>query len=226
MLEGQILADSSSLVGIHIVNLDLETGTTSDNSGNFTINARPGDTLFFSSIQFEHQKLVVEESSFQKKLMVKLIRKYNELDEVQLDNIRLSGVLEEDIEKVPKSIYEKLGLPFPKPRRTSHELAVQSATGNGHIISILNRLNGTTERLEKAEINNARSRMVNKGFGLVGKSFFVDQLQISENEIINLLFFCVDDEEYQALLQTEDQLKLREYLYSKIDSFKELRELD
>ena len=226
LLEGQIIADSSSVDGIHIVNLDLETGTTSDPSGNFTINARPGDTLFFSSIQFEHQRIVIDEASFRKKLRLRLIKKYNELDEVQLDDIRLSGILQDDIDKVPKSIYEKLGMPFPKPRRSSLELAVQSATGNGHVISLLNRLNGTTERLEKAEENNERARLVNKGFGLVGKSFFVDELKISENEIINLLFFCVDDEEYQAIVRTEDKLKLREYLPTKIDSFKELRELD
>lgn len=226
-LKGKVITDSlNNLKGIHVVNLTGELGTTTNEDGDFDILAKNGDTLFFSSVQFMHEKIVVRESSFDELLMVRLREKFNELDEVQLDNIKLSGVLSGDIDKVPKSIYEKVGWSFPKPRRSSLELAVQSATGNGPLLSVINRLNGTTERLEKAEKNTSMTLSVNKGLALVGKPFFINQLNIDENEILNFLFYCADDPEYSQLVYSESIMKLLELLEGKIVSFKELRELD
>lgn len=227
VLKGQIIVDSiQNSAGVHVINLNAETGTTTDVNGNFRIPAKTGDTIFFSSVQFENKKLIIKNSNFEVSIKVGLIDKFNELDEVQLDDIKLSGVLSEDVTRMPKSIYEKLGMPFPKPRRTSLELAIQSATSGGPLISVINRLNGTTERLEKAEKNNQISILVNKGLNLVGKSFFVSQLKIEEKEIINFLFYCADDPEYKELVDAESLLKLIEFFNTKVDSFKELRELD
>ncbi|GGG22312.1 hypothetical protein GCM10011532_01680 [Christiangramia forsetii] len=227
VLKGQIIVDSiQNSSGVHVINLNAETGTTTDVNGKFLIPARTGDTIFFSSIQFENKQFIVRDANFETPIKVRLIDKFNELDEVQLDDIRLSGVLSEDVTRMPKSIYEKLGMPFPKPRRTSLELAIQSATSGGPLVSVINRLNGTAERLEKAEKNNQISILVNKGLNLVGKSFFVSQLDINEQEIINFLFYCADDPKYKELVDAESLLKMIEFFNTKVDSFKELRELD
>jgi len=227
LLKGQIIVDSiQNSSGVHVINLNAETGTTTDVKGKFKIPAKTGDTIFFSSVQFENKNLIIRSSNFESSIKVRLIDKFNELDEVQLDDIKLSGVLSEDVTRMPKSIYEKLGMPFPKPRRTSLELAIQSATSGGPLISVMNRLNGTTERLEKAEKNNQISILVNKGLNLVGKSFFINQLQIAETEIINFLFYCAEDPRYKKFVQAESLLKLIDFFNSKTDSFKELRELD
>jgi len=227
VLNGVVVVDSLQHVsGIHVVNLNAETGTTTAADGRFEIFAKTGDTIFFSSLQFENKNYIVKETNFGKLVKIQLIQKFNELDEVVLDDIRLSGVLSEDITRMPKSIYEKLGIPFPKPRRPSLELAIQDATGGGPVLSVINRLNGTTERLEKAEVNNKIKILVNKGLNLIGADYFVSQLYIAETEIINFLFYCADDPAYKNLVEAESILKLIEFLNSKVESFKELRELD
>tara|TARA_B100000929_G_C15401891_1_gene384857 strand:- start:72 stop:851 length:780 start_codon:yes stop_codon:yes gene_type:complete len=227
VFNGAIVVDSVQYVsGVHVVNLTAETGTTTGKNGEFKIFAKAGDTIFFSSLQFENKKYIVSTSSFGKLVKIGLIQKFNELDEVQLDDIRLSGVLSEDITRMPKSIYEKLGIPFPKPRRSSLELAIQSATGGGPLISVMNKLNGTTERLEKAEANNELKILVNKSLNLVGENYFMGQLKIEENEVINFLFYCTDDPKIRKLVESESVLQLLEFLNTKVDSFKELRELD
>ena len=227
IFNGQIIVDSIQYVsGVHVVNLNAEIGTTTGKNGEFKIFARTGDTIFFSSLQFENKKYIVKTSSFGRLVKIGLIQKFNELDEVQLDDIRLSGVLSEDITRMPKSIYEKLGIPFPKPRRTSLQLAIQSATGGGPLITVMNKLNGTTERLEKAEANNEIKILVNKGLNLVGENYYMSQLNIEENEVINFLFYCADDPTFRKLVESESVLQLLEFLNTKVDSFKELRELD
>ena len=226
LLQGKISADTNSVGNIHIVNLNLETGTTSNNSGEFIINARPGDTLFFSAVQYEHKKMVVSEEDFENVMKVELREKLNELAEIRLDNIKLSGVLSKDIDKVPKSIYEKLGMPFPKPRRTSLELTAHSARNGGNLTTLFNLINGKFKQLKKAEENTERAKLVNKGLALVGGAFFITQLQLEENEIINFLFFCVDDPEYIENVQSESLMKLLQLFEDKIEAFKALRELD
>lgn len=227
ILKGQISVDTTqNAFGVHVINLNAELGATSNEDGSFKILAKPGDSIFFSSVQFEHRKIVVPESHLRKIMRVKLFEKFNELAEIQLDDIKLSGVLSEDITRMPKSIYEKLGIAFPKPRPTSLELAVQSATGGGPLLTVLNTLNGKIEQLEKAKENNEISILVNKGLNLVGETFFVSQLKLSETEIINFLFFCSEDSLYTKLVRAENILKLVEFFKDKTDSFKELRELD
>ncbi|QYA25491.1 hypothetical protein G3I01_08210 [Gramella sp. MT6] len=227
ILVGKVVVDSSqNLSGIHVVNLTGETGTTTNEEGIFKIPAIEGDTLYFSSLQFEHKRVVVRRSFFENFLTIIMREKYNELDEVQIDDIKLSGVLMKDLDKIPKSEHEKLGIPFPKPRRTSLQLAVQSAKNGGPLLTVINTLNGKIKQLEKAEENNERSIMVNKGLDLVGKFFFVLQLDLKESEIINFLFYCVDDPEYTRLVDENKVLQLIELFKLKIDSFKALREID
>ena len=227
ILEGRVVLDSSQdLSGIHVVNLNAESGTTTNADGIFKTLAQPGDTLFFSALQFEHKKVVVSKIDLEKGISVKMIEKYNELDEIRLDNIKLSGVLSQDLDKVPKSIYEKLGMPFPKPRRTSLELAIQSANGGGPLVSLLNTLNGKKEQLEKAKKNYSQRDLVYTARDMLGESIFISELGIPQKEIINFLFYCSYDSEFSHLVNSEKLLELVEFYKSQVESFKELRELD
>lgn len=227
LVKGKIVVDSTQFVsGIHVINLNAEIGTTTNKDGSFEISAKPMDSIFFSSIQFEPKTVIVKSEDLEKGLKVNLREKFNELAEVQLDDIKLSGVLSEDITRMPKSIYEKLGWSFPKPRRTRLELAVQSANNSGGLVTVLNLLNGKIKQLKKAEENNKSSILVNKGLGLVGESFFVSQLGISREEIMNFLFFCAETSEFSDLVTNEKVLKLVEFFKSRVESFKELRELN
>lgn len=227
ILEGNVSVDSiQNVSGVHVINLNAETGATTNLNGDFKIPARPGDSIFFSSVQFAHTTVIVNSAYIKDGMKVKLREKFNELDEIQLDDIRLSGVLSEDITRMPKSVYEKLGIPFPKPRRSSLQLAIQSAKQGGPLITIMNTLNGKIKQLEKAEENNKKSIMVNKGLNLVGEMFFISQLKIPEVEIINFLFYCADNPEFSDLVSTESVLKLVEFYKKQAESFKELRELD
>lgn len=227
LITGKISADSTQIIsGVHVINMNAETGTTPNNSGEFQILAKPGDSIFFSSIQFEHQTIILSENDLNNILVVKLMEKYNELEEVQLDDIRLSGVLSEDITRMPKSVYEKLGWSFPKPRRSSLELAVNSAKNSGPLVTALNVLNGKIKLLEKAEENNKKAILVDKALHLFGESFFISQIGIPKEEIMNFLFFCAETTEFSDLVLSEKVLKLVDFYKSRVESFKELRELD
>ena len=226
LISGRIITDSiQDKTGVHVINMNAEKGTTTDDAGNFQIVAKLGDSIYFSSVQFENENVIVTAKHLEKGLYKQLMRKFNELDEIQIDDIKLSGVLSEDVTRMPKSIYEKYGMPFPKPRRSSLQLAVQNNV-NDPVTAVLNYFNGKTEQLEKAHENNKKTIYVNKGLLLMGEAYFVNGLDLPRDEITNFLYYCSEDENYKKLLDQEKAFALMEIFASKIEAFKKLRELD
>lgn len=228
VLKGQVLVDSlRDLQGIHIVNLTAETGTITNEFGQFEILARVGDSLFFSSVQYEYKKVAIRKSSFETNFSVSLRERLNELDEIKIDDIRLSGSLTHDIEKVPKSIYTKLGWGFPKAPQTSLEMAIQSSgnSGGNPIGFLLNTINGKIRELKKAEENNQKMLIVEKAFRLLGKNYFQTIINIPENEIQNILFFNADKPEFRVLVMEKDLLAIMELMEQSLSEFLLVRKL-
>ena len=52
-LKGQIIADSIAFREVNVVNLNSKRGTVNQKDGYFEISAKAGDTIFFSSLQYE-----------------------------------------------------------------------------------------------------------------------------------------------------------------------------
>ena len=111
IVSGKIVSDSlMDKSGVHVINMTAEKGTVTNENGEFGMMLKLGDSIYFSSVQFENEFKVIGEQQLKNGWTKLLYPKMNELAEVQLDNIKLSGVLDQDITRMPKSIYEKLYL--------------------------------------------------------------------------------------------------------------------
>jgi len=69
-LRGKIVNDSIEDSYLHIMNLNMQRGTITDEHGAFHIPVRVNDTLFISSIQFEAQKILVTKEIFSQKTLI------------------------------------------------------------------------------------------------------------------------------------------------------------
>jgi hypothetical protein len=82
-IEGKVAADFSNLEGIYVVNTSSEKSTTTNSEGHFSIEAKVGETLLLSAMNFKEVKIVLSESDFSKKwLVVSMQPIVNELREV------------------------------------------------------------------------------------------------------------------------------------------------
>ena len=240
LLEGRVISDSTSTANIHIVNLSLEKGTTSDGAGNFNIYASVSDTLLFSSVQFENRKVVVRAKDLEiGKLIVKLYPARNELQEVRLTDLKLSGHLDKDLPKVKIFDRQKFGIPYPEKKLTQTERKLYTANANitsrwqyiGVLLGgvpldvIMNDINGRTKYLKALDKQDKLQIRVQKGISLLGKSFFISELDIPENEVENFVYYCARYSEYSKLLDSPDMLKLIEYYKSKRQNFIDLRQI-
>ncbi|WP_157514597.1 hypothetical protein [Christiangramia portivictoriae] len=226
VVSGRIISDSLiDKSGVHVINITAEKGTVTNETGEFEMMLKLGDSIYFSSVQFENEFKVIGEQQMKDGWTKLLYPKMNELAEVQLDNIKLSGVLGQDITRMPKSIYEKLGIPFPKPRRTSLELALQ-ANSNDPVSQVINMLNGTSKQLEKAEENAEFTEQVTKARGRMQDAYFINGLGLPENEILNFLYYCADFPAFELLLEGTEIFNLMEFFDEKLPEFKERRQLE
>lgn len=241
LLEGQIITDSISPENVHIVNLDLENGTTSSNSGIFSIYAKAGNRILFSSVQFEKREIIISKTDLDSgKIQVKLLPARNELEEVNISDLKLSGHLETDLPKISYFDREKYGIPYPKKKLSQTERRLYTANegitsrwqyigvllGGVSLDVVLNDINGRTKYLKNLDKQDKLQVLVQHGIDVLGRSFFISDLGLPESEIENFVFYCADDVRYKKLVLAESTLKLVEFFSEKVDSFKELRELD
>lgn len=241
LLQGQLISDSTSTANIHIVNLALEKGTTSDASGKFEIYANTGDRILFSSVQFENREIIITQAHLASgKIIVKLWPVRNELDEVRLSDIKLSGYLDADLPKIKYFDRDTYGIPHPEKRPTQTERRLYTANagiesrwqyigvllGGVPLDVVLNDINGRTEYLRNLDKQDKLRVRVHHAIELLGRSFFVKEFGLPETEIENFVYYCARKSEFQNILESKNTLNLIEYFRNNKEDFINLRQLN
>lgn len=187
LLTGRITTQDQENSFINIINLSSKSGTTNNSNGEFEISVSKEDTLLFSSVQYESREIIITEEVLKMAFLpVVLVEKIDELKEVTLSDINLSGNLANDLEYIPTLTQADLGFPMSdKPTPTSIERKLKTASNvsttskfnppgmvNVSLDGIINRFNGKTEMLRKAAANEDLSQVVDDGVAALPVSFF------------------------------------------------------
>ena len=95
--------NNQPLENVNIVNINQVTGTASNSSGQFEIQAYANDTLYLSYIGFKSIKVKVTNDwiNLDIETMIELTEMALALEEVVVYELKLTGYLELDIKKVP-----------------------------------------------------------------------------------------------------------------------------
>ena len=94
---GKIVSDSIGIKNVHIFNMTSRKGTISNAYGEFQIPVKENDTLLISDIQYQSQKIIIDETHLSSvQLFISLKLNINELNEVELKDHDLSGNLKND----------------------------------------------------------------------------------------------------------------------------------
>lgn len=223
LLKGHIQADSLEGSSINIVNLSKEIGTTNNSRGQFEIEAEEGDTLLFSSVQYEIREIVISKEVIEKGFLdVELFYMMNELDEVKISNINLSGNLAGDLSNIETFDQASVGFPMSsKPRLTSIERKTYTAASASFDL-ILNMLNGRLKMLKKMQENIDYENLIDLGVDLFPAEFFPEYLHIAKENIRVFIYYCEKDPRFKKLLMKREALELIEFYTEKAEAFLEL----
>lgn len=126
-------SEASPLEGVNIVNLTQVKGTTTNADGDFKLSAQPNDTLHFSYLGFKSIKVRVTNDWIKfGSSTIQLTELALALEEVVINEFRLTGFLELDIQQVPINTnyrYRISGLPSTGYEATNRSNAVNKVLG-------------------------------------------------------------------------------------------------
>jgi hypothetical protein len=103
-LKGVVENDATGfpMESVHVLNLNLVEGTTTDNKGNFEIRVQTNDTLYFSYLGYKSLKIAVTQDMIKfENSKFKITQLAYALEEIILRPYQLTGYLDIDVRNVP-----------------------------------------------------------------------------------------------------------------------------
>ncbi|RMB56368.1 hypothetical protein EAX61_14895 [Dokdonia sinensis] len=230
-LEGKVLNDTIDRSQLNVVNLSMRKGTATSLNGEFTIDARLGDTINISAVQYEPRQFVVNQTIFdRKRITIYLIPKVNELEEVEVSNIDLSGNLNRDAQSTkgkPNLYPEDLGLPKnTAPKRTVEERRYHTAVSSGGGIPLDGLINSITGRLKMLkkhiEVSRFEKQMVDNRQRF-SDSLYMRELKIAPENIEDFVYYVFEDPKAKEFVDVDDTFGLLEFMMEKAPLYRELK---
>lgn len=200
ILHGKIIVESGNPVGVTIINLVNEKSTVSDNDGNFYISAKADDLLVFSSINLEYHRRIIEEDDLKNDvIIVKMIAKVTELEEVIVNkypqiNAVSMGISAKGIKKYT-----------PAERRLHTAL---STPGD----ALLNLMSGRTAMLKKEIEVEKKERLLMLFSSLFEDAFFTQTLKIPADYVKGFQYYCVEDGRISEVLKSKNKTKIEFFI--------------
>jgi len=195
LLNGTVKYNNKYIPDINVINKTSKIGTASNTNGEFTISAIKGDSIMFSSLEYQNRVIEITASHItNKEITVYLEPGFNELDEVEiLQKIKL------DWSKAPveqRAVLDNDEISEFKAPDTDQYLNQgymtngMSLVGIYNLITKKNRAKKRTANDEKNQIEHFKNELPNTLKNLYGIDFFTDWLYIPSNEVDLFLDYC------------------------------------
>ena len=202
---------------VNVINNNSGIGTISDINGDFTITVKVDDELIFSSIQYKIKSVKIKiENILDKELLVKLDRKVNFLEEVVVSPEDKRKFLELKNEEFKRYVYER-----DKSSKLDNEIMNRGKLQDGlNFSNIYKFLTKNLKNEEKNEIDKLFSNILPKIFE---KEFFIYELGINNNEVVDFLNFLDTEDFDKNILEKESKFYLIDFLIEKSNNYKSIK---
>jgi len=190
---GQIFEQSTSVEGVNIINNETQVTAVSDASGMFSIVAKEGDVLVFSSVNLEpFKRRITIEDLKSNLLQIKMVAKEIELKEVVVnENANINA--------------ENLGIiPAGQKKYTPAERKVYTATSTPGD-ALLNAISGRTSMLKKEVQVEKKEALFRKIEYLFDEKYYTERLKISVEDIKGFQLYCIEDSEFAVSLNSKNK---------------------
>ncbi|MFH7016963.1 carboxypeptidase-like regulatory domain-containing protein [Flavobacterium sp. FlaQc-47] len=226
IINGRITSNTSDLDGVYVVNAQTEAMATTDASGAFSIAAKPGETLIFSSIQFKENRVLLTQENFSDlNFTVKLNMVMHQLQEVVVRNY--GGINAVSLGIIPGDQKK-----YTEAERKLHTATALNPTANagtmaGGSISadpLLNFFSGRTAMLKKevaVEKKELFMKMLERMFSI---DHFVNRLKIPLEYVKGFEYYAVDNDKFTVILNSKNKTSTEFLLGELAVKYKEIIE--
>lgn len=189
---GTVISDEKKLEGISVINCMNKMMAVTDKEGCFSIQAKEGDILNFSGIDYKYLKRYVYRHEYKAGSMeVSMIFNSVELDEVVINkNANITA--------------ENLGIvPHGQIKFTPQERKLYSSSGG--ILGLYSLVSGEKEMLKKNVETEKKELLLKKLEYMFADKFYVKTLKIPAELIKGFQYYCVENPEFVKALNGKNK---------------------
>lgn len=207
IINGKITSNTHDMEGVYVVNAETENMVTTSADGTFSIKAKAGDMLVFSSIQFKENKTLLTPENFSDlNFTVKLSLVVHQLQEVIVRNYN-------NINAVSLGIIPQGQKSYTEAERKLHTATALNPTANagtmaGGSISadpLLNFLSGRTAMLKKEVAVEKKEFFMKLLESMFTPDHFVNRLSIPAEYVKGFEYYAVDNDKFTVVLNSKNK---------------------
>lgn len=209
ILKGSI-TNQKDVQGIHILNTSSRYNSITDAYGNFTIVAKPLDTLLISSVTYVPEQVVVSRKWHDDGVItITLTALVNELAEVFLGP-QLTGDLERDLKKIKvedQINFDDVGIPGFKgePEEKIPKLVGQVITPiSVDVEGLYKHLSGYYKKLRLQRKWQKQNVLASQLIFQYTPSFFEEAYKIPQDRLYDFVLFCLETSNLQQHFKKEN----------------------
>lgn len=249
LLKGFLVSESLDESSVHIINLTASTGTVNSKSGSFEIKVKEGDVLLISSVQFVNEEIQITKKIFKEgEIVVKLLEDVNELAEVKLRNIGLTGNISTDVASLDIVKDMPVNINFGDIQHTRFEADINDpqaapvnhafkenlvlkhpGTSSVNLLataSLIGGLVGIKKKQTSQPVRTINQPLSRQAREMLGDSFFIKSLGIKEEHLGDFIFYLDDTGLTREMLKKENQFALIEFLFKESANYKASRGME
>ncbi|MEH6681887.1 MAG: carboxypeptidase-like regulatory domain-containing protein [Sediminicola sp.] len=209
-LKGKVLYRNSNVANENVINTTSQSATITNDDGEFEIRVKVGDELIFTAVNYQMMAMLVTQDMLDKnRLVVEVNEKVTELDEVVVGPENQEKFLELQNEGLQKQ-YD-----YEIDRSTEVENISLSQTDRGmtnglnfvNIFKALTKSSSTPEEEKRPPL-----KLSDVMRQVYDDRFFVEDLNIPQNEIDRFLVYCDNKIPTQSLLKKDNEFQLIDFL--------------
>ncbi len=221
VLNGKVLSQNIPLDKVEVINKTAKTTTRTNESGEFSILVRSNDSLLFFSKDYLFKRLkITSENIENNNLVVRMILKPEELNEVFVSNIKSKQVFitKEDIKEIKLNAHKsKEGL------KIQNFYEVKGSPLDIDFIYFGKKIYNLLKKEEEPKKENSKMNFIQLVKSTVNSNFFTEDLKLNIEEKELFLQFCGADPNSQSLLEHPNILATLDFLSNKNEEFKRLK---
>ncbi len=216
-LKGQIVNDSIKVDNVVVFNINAQKGTAVYSDGSFELEVRENDTLFFSSLSFLPEKIVITKREIDKgMLMVPLEAFINKLQEV---------VIKSKVKPTLDSNRNIIDTQFTKDSKSSvkNPYIYTGEIENGVDFMRIFKDIGRVFKKKKKEKQAQEIIFTDLVMKKIDYDFYKTTLKLKDEEIRLFLFYCEKGEHDFAQFNTKTNFEIMNFLIDKNKEYQEFK---
>lgn len=216
ILKGRLLYRNSNVIAANVVNNTAQTNTITDGEGGFEIEARVGDEIVFSSVQYRIRSVkITPEIIKNKRLVVSIDERINVLDEVVIGPENQEKFLD-----MKKEEFKRVDYTQDKSTKLINRAADDRQLVNGlNIVNVAKLLHGLlTNKSDQSDKQLIPSEVLPY---LFEANFFKEDLALNAEETEGFLKKMDIKLPTQMLFKKDMEFELIDYLVKESKLYKE-----